>query len=197
MTDAQMTNFLAAIWSEYDEDNPMLIGCLLLYYCGLRISEVIGLRYSDVDFDRKLLTINSAVGYSENGEYMKDVKSKSSNRTFHIPPQVLPVLEKNKKKPSEFVVNISMASFRWRFKKLVEAYELEDAYGKNLTPHGLRHSFGFSAVRAGADISALSKILGHSNQSITLNVYSDNSPDAIRMGMDKITNFFKENDLDG
>ena len=196
MTDEQMNNFLVAVWLEFDEDDPMLIGCLLLYYCALRISEAIGLRYSDIDFDRKLLTVNSAVGYSENGEYMKDPKSKSSQRTFPIPPQVLPILQKNKGKPSDFVCGISMASFRWRFKQFVEAYNLEDAYGKHLTPHLLRHSFGFSSVRAGADIGALSKIMGHSSQAITLNVYSDTSPDAVRAGMDKITNFFKERDLD-
>ncbi len=79
---------------------------------------------------------------------------------------------------------------------MVLDYNLRDAYGKHITMHGLRHSLGYAGVRSGMDIAALSRIMGHSRQSTTLNVYSDTSPDAVKVGMEKLSSFFKKRDLD-
>jgi integrase len=207
MTDAQMNNFLASVWLEFDDEEHrhLLIACLLAYYCGLRRGELCSLRWRNINFNQGTLTVDSAVGIRQGGQYLKDPKNFSSYRQFPIPEQMLKVLKDRydeiKPAPNHFVcgrgeAHLGLTQFNIHFHAFAKKYNLTDAYGTLLTPHLLRHNFGYSAVRSGSDIGALSRILGHANQSITLNVYSDTSPEAVKVGMDKIANFFKERDLD-
>lgn len=208
MTDNQMTDLLQKIWLNYDNSRRrhVLIACLLAYYCGLRRQEIVALRYRDIDFERKMITISSAAALSENGQYLKDPKNRTSFRSFPIPDQLLEVLKRRyqevKPEDSDFVcariknkpMDLSVLSMY--FRELVVENDLKDAYGKSLSLHKLRHNVGYGAIRNGVDAGALSKILGHSNIATTLNVYSDTSPDAVKVGMEKITEFFKKRDLD-
>jgi integrase len=53
------------------------------------------------------------------------------------------------------------------------AYAVKRAGIERITPHDLRHTCASLAVSAGANVLALSKMLGHSKPSITLDVYAD------------------------
>ena len=208
LTDAQMTDYLAAAWLEFDDDKNRhyLIACLLLYYCGMRQGEVCALRNRNIDFEKWIINIDSATALREEGQYLKDPKNKSSIRSFPIPEQIRDLLlkryEETGEDPSSFICSkngkkpLNLFTFQKRFRRMVLDYNLRDAYGKHITMHGLRHSLGYAGVRSGMDIAALSRIMGHSRQSTTLNVYSDTSPDAVKVGMEKLSSFFKKRDLD-
>ena len=69
----------------------MYVGILLAFYAGLRRGEICGLRWTDIDFYRHTITVRSAVGVSNKdvqGNYTKNPKNKSSNRTFPMLPQL-------------------------------------------------------------------------------------------------------------
>ena len=207
MTDAQMKDFLAAVWAEYDnpENYHFLLAYLLAYYQALRRGECCALRWRDIDLESGMLTVSSAVSMRDGGMYMKGPKTATSYRQIPLQPEMWEILKKRYEEIQPeinwFVCgikdwHIGLTQFNVHFKNFVRKYNLRDAYGEYLHPHSLRHNFGYSAVRSGADIGALSRIMGHSNQSITLNVYSDTSPEAVKVGMERISKFFKERDLD-
>ena len=208
LIDNQMTDYLSAVWLELDNDRNRhyLVAFLLMYYCGLRKGEVCALRNRNIDFEKWMINIDSATAIREGGQYLKDPKNKSSIRSFPIPEQIRDLIlqryEETDKNPSSYICSkdtkkpLNLSTIQKKFRKIVVSYNLEDAYGKTITMHGLRHSLGYAGVRSGMDVSALSRIMGHSRQSTTLNVYSDTSPDAVKVGMEKLSNFFKKRDLD-
>ena len=63
---------------------------------------------------------------------------------------------------------------------------IESAGIQRLTFHCLRHTFATNAVSAGMDYYYLSRIMGHSNISITLDTYADFMPDKSRSEMEKL-----------
>ena len=94
----QMDNVLSAVYVDYEPQDPMYVGILLAFYAGLRRGEICGLRWNDIDFYKHTITVRSAVGVSsgKDGDYTKNPKNKSSNRTFPMLPQIEEALKQRK-----------------------------------------------------------------------------------------------------
>ena len=205
LSSKQAEEFLTAVYLQFDQEDWMLIACLLAYYAGLRRGEILGLRWRDIDLNAHTLTVSSSVGLREGGKYTKAPKSKSSIRTFPVVPQLVEALalryEKVKPLPNEFVCGskgsepMSPVSLDMNFKRFRNKYGLVDIYGKPLILHGLRHNLGYIGAKS-MDISSLSHMLGHNNRAITLNVYGDSDKDAMLLASKKLGEAFKETDLD-
>ncbi len=76
------------------EDDKRLFGILLCFYTGLRIGELLGLEWSDISDDCKILTISKTVyrGKNENGEWqlcIDDPKTASSYRLIPLPEHIV------------------------------------------------------------------------------------------------------------
>lgn len=204
LTNEQMDDVLSAVYLNYKQNDPMYIGILLAFYAGLRRGEICGLRWNDIDLTKKTITVRSAVGVSEtgSGDYTKDPKNKSSNRTFPILPQLEEALTAYKAliNPQEhwFVVGtkeqfMHPQHFNRLFAQFVTKNNLVDAYGQKITPHSLRHNFATMGIRAGMDIASLSLIMGHASRAMTLDTYGDANADALALASEKLSDSFKEN----
>lgn len=65
----------------------------------------------------------------------------------------------------------------------------EKAYGKpvpRITPHVLRHTFCTNVQQAGLDVKSLQYLMGHSNASVTLDVYTHSSFDSVERAFEQI-----------
>lgn len=65
----------------------------------------------------------------------------------------------------------------------------EEVYGKpvpKITPHVLRHTFCTNAQQAGLDVKSLQYLMGHSNASVTLDVYTHSSFDSVERAFEQI-----------
>lgn len=173
---------------------------LLAFYSGIRRGEICGLRWRNFDLEHNILSIDTAIGRGYNGAYSKGPKNKSSNRYFMIVPQLAEALKKIKEivkpEPNWFIVGkredfITPERCSQLFDDFVKEYDLKDAYDKKLTLHGLRHNLGALSIKGGVDVASLSKMMGHSKISTTLDTYGDAMKDAMAIANEKLAKQFQ------
>ena len=204
LTNEQMDNVLSAVYLDFEPQDPMYVGILLAFYAGLRRGEICGLRWNDIDFYRHTITVRSAVGVSsgKDGDYTKNPKNKSSNRTFPMLPQLEQALRERYTMidPLDhwYVIGdkdefMRPQFYNRKFNEFVERNQLVDAYGKKIVPHGLRHNFATVGIRAGMDIASLALMMGHASRAMTLDTYGDANADALTLASVKLKDTFNDN----
>lgn len=175
-----------------------LYGILLLLYTGLRIGELLALKWSDIDFRRNVLTVTKSCHDSyQNGAYVKVIdtpKTDTSEREIPLPKQLIPYLKQLKKQNcSGYVIEgkdgklVSMRSYEATFGIILQKLDLPHA-----GPHALRHTFATRALECGMDVKTLSELLGHSDVSVTLRIYFHCLPEHKLAMMNKLGKMLQE-----
>lgn len=183
-----------AILSSYliDSDDPMDTGILMSLYTGMRIGEVCGLKWSDIDFNDGVIIVRRTVqricdGHGSTVLLVGSPKTTGSCRIIPIPKIILNKLSKISKVSDNNIITASQKYsepqfLRKRFKEILAMCGI-----KNVKYHSLRHTFASDCVRLGFDIKALSEILGHASTAMTLDRYAHTSLETKRMYMDRIS----------
>jgi len=144
-----------------------------LYATGLRVSELVNLKTTDIDF-------STGIGWVRSGKGGKD-------RMFVIPKEVLKMLKKNEK--YLFPGKNGKMSIR-NIERLVKKAAEKAGIKKKVTPHTLRHSFATHLLEKGVDIRYIQEMLGHSNISTT-QIYTHVSMRDINRISQLMNEFFK------
>lgn len=154
--------------------------CILLsLYTGLRIGEICGLKWSDTNLDKSILTVRRTVqriSKSHGTELHIDTpKSHSSQRSVPIPAFITELLKTIKSAPENYLLSgnttvIEPRTLQRRFKSVLKKVGLP-----SINYHSLRHMFATNCIRLGFDVKTLSEILGHSSVETTLNRYIHSS----------------------
>lgn len=134
----------------------------LLYATGIRVSEIISLKVSDIDIENKQLICRSS------GK--KRVVPVDSNALHYIKVYLKEArheLVRNKDEKTLFVNYHGKPMTRQGFWKIVKYYKEKAKIDKKITPHTLRHSFAIRLLNKGTDIKVVQKMLGHSDLSTT------------------------------
>ncbi len=196
----QMDELVTAVHEDYVPEDKMYPAIFLAFYGGLRRQEICALRWNDVDFEGGTLTVSSAIGNMKGGNYTKTPKNNSSFRTFPMIPQLQEVLEEvylAKQPKREWYVcgdkdnYMHLSTFSGNFSRFVKRHGLEDAYGKHVISHGLRHNLGAVGIRSEMDIASLALMMGHASRSMTLDIYGDANEDAKLVGAQKLSATFQ------
>lgn len=160
-------------------DDKRLHGILLCFYTGLRIGELLGLTWDDVDFSKGIIRITKTVYREKNDDGIWQLcvdtpKTKASDRVIPLPKYITALLSADKKSAvAPYIVEnkkgerMSIRSYQYLFEKLTER-----AGVRKLNFHTLRHTFATRAIECGMDIKTVADIMGHQNASITLNRYA-------------------------
>ena len=176
---------------------PKLFGITLCLYTGLRVGELLALEWSDIDFASGTLKVGKTCrDVYENGGYKKELdspKSFSSARTIPLPPKIISGLKRLKKcAQSSFVIEgkngkiVPVRCYQSTFCRVLKKLGIP-----HMGIHSLRHTFATRALECGMDVKTLSEILGHSNPSITLNVYAHSLPEHKRAMMNKLVKYLQ------
>ncbi|MFH1425173.1 MAG: tyrosine-type recombinase/integrase [archaeon] len=126
------------------------------YSAGLRISEIINLKWEGIDFNRNLIHIKRAKGKKDR-IVMLSQKVKEALQTFS-----------QNKSGYVFITNRNSKYTQRTIQKIIENAAKNARIKKKITPHTLRHSFATHLLEQGTDIRHRRDLLGHSNISTTL-----------------------------
>lgn len=155
-----------------------------LAYTGLRRGELLGLEWSDIDFENKTISVNKTLVTVNGSLYTQSPKTKRSTRTISLDDATIQVLKnwkleqkkqffKNGVKSKDIVITnikgsyLDFAYFRDELKKFLSAHNL-----KRFSVHSLRHTHASLLFEAGIEPKTISDRLGHSNIQTTLNMYT-------------------------
>ncbi len=134
----------------------------LLYATGMRVTELISLKTTDV---------NLAMGYVECHDASKDriipFGTEAKNSLMNYLAHSRDVMVENKMETALFVNCSGVPMSRQGFWKLIKFYAKKAGIEEDITPHTLRHSFAAHLVENGADLRSVQEMLGHSDISTT------------------------------
>ena len=159
--------------------NPTTLGILLSLYMGLRIGELCGLTWADIDLNAKILSIRRTVqrvksynnGIQKTKIIVSTPKSDTSFREIPIPNFLVRYLQMFQKDNHCYFLSgkeklIEPRTYQYRYKKILSQVGI-----KSHNYHQLRHTFATNCIQNGFDIKTLSVILGHKTVNMTLNRY--------------------------
>ena len=172
---------------------------VILLKTGLRISELCGLTRQDIDFENEVIHVNHQLLYSkEIGYYIETPKTKSGVRDVPMSEEVKQALKRimaERKKTEPIAIDgysgflflngkgypMTNAYYTVTFSNLTKKYNKyhEDSLPK-ITPHILRHTFCTRLANRNMNPKSLQYIMGHSNISITLNLYAHASAENVK-----------------
>ena len=159
---------------------------ILTLFTGMRRGEVLGLEWSDIDFNEGFVHITKSSQYvSSKGIFVKDPKTHSSIRKVGIPDIVINMLKKyktwydaEKEKCGDLWVNSNRLFVTWNgnpmhpdtvtdwFRSFIEKNHLP-----KITFHGLRHTNATLLISKNVDVAVVASRLGHAQITTTLNFY--------------------------
>ena len=159
----------------------------LMSYTGLRQGEALALKWSDIDFENKKITVDKTAVRIKEKQTLQTPKTKNSKRVISIDPTTLSILKSWKKDQikiyfkngkhfegdENFIFTneradwVHIHNFIPYFKRFIADHKL-----KSITPHGLRHTHASLLFSAGVEPKNISDRLGHSTVQITLDLYT-------------------------
>lgn len=167
-----------------NSDSIKEVGILISLYTGLRIGEICALKWEDINFEDKLIYVTHTIQrvYQADNNNTKVIfttpKTQNSIRKIPLAKTLYEKLKPMSKKYSKkaFILTgkenkwVEPMGYRYTYKMLLEKCKIPYK-----SFHCLRHTFATRCISIGMDVKSLSEILGHSNVTVTLNIYVHSS----------------------
>lgn len=191
----------SSISCRFEKNSEMTM--MVALYCGLRIGEVAALRLDDIDFMNRRICVDESLNritiYHDNGEITHPLtygKTKTKRvRYVPISDTLYTMLKAYlDTMPKEYQKDERNPLFINRNGKAMEPRNITYHFRKKLKVlgisgvhfHCLRHTFATRALESGMNIKYCSAILGHSNTSITENIYMHATSDQLQKEIKKM-----------
>ena len=187
LNENECTNLSRQIVRQPASETAAVLFCL---NTGLRLGEVCALRWSDIDFEAKMLTISHTVQrVTQNGKsvlLLQSPKTEAGKRTIPLTAEIILMLQRRRKEHSrEYVFGtdtpLEPRTLQYRFTALLQKCNI-----RRRNFHSLRHTFASRFVALGGDVKSLSEILGHANVRTTMQLYVHPSLEQKRADMELV-----------
>ncbi|WP_019243688.1 MULTISPECIES: site-specific integrase [Bacillus] len=195
----------ACIMNRFPENSTFYIPLQIAFHTGMRASEVCGLTWSNVDFEKKIIKIRSIMILKKGKIDIGTPKTPASKRNILIGAKLLEILKKhknkqeeNKEKYGEYYIESDYVCTREngkivtmdtiKYLSRVINYELMIPFNF----HSLRHTHATMLIEAGVNIKYVQKRLGHDKISTTLDTYSHVTESMEETSIKTFENFIEE-----
>ena len=166
---------IAANLYRLDVRQRTLLG--LMMYTGMRRGEVLGLRWEDIDWEKKTINVTRNVTLAQNTPVITTTKSENGIRTIPITSALETILKENSEQVG-FVVSakadkespLSHTMYNRMWQSISKKIDLHGA-----SAHVFRHTFLTLIASTGADPKTIQAVAGHGDIQITMNRYVDSS----------------------
>lgn len=193
-TESEMLRIVKSVTGEIEAGTYSCLPVLMAVLTGMRMGEILALKWGDVDFVHNIIKVQRNVVKSYDPESRTERMMVGTPKTSHgfreIP--LLPTLRKalrlyggTKPESGNYIVGNSdkprgHTSVRESYSRLLKRNKLP-----TVNFHGLRHTFATLLVESGGDIKTISVMLGHSTVALTLNLYVHPSLESKRKVVNK------------
>lgn len=180
LDERQLLSLLAAI-----RQTRHYVAVLLAALTGMRLGELLALKWSDIDLDCRECQVVRSVQRTDEGLSFKSPKTRRSRRTILLPEMAVTALKAHRAQQNEERLLMGPGyqdldlvfarpdgsiwppmQFSGDFRRLIRRR------GFNIRFHDLRHTHASQLLKAGVPVKVVSERLGHATASITLDVYS-------------------------
>lgn len=182
LTDAQVRNVVTAL-----SGTPLYAPVMIALFTGLRRGEILALRWRHVDLDSKTIAVREALEQTKAGLRFKTSKSDAGQRDVALPDIVVDVLREYRRQRLEERLALGLGKLTADtilFSRLDGGPRTPNTFSKDwakcaagiglaeITFHALRHTHASHLIDAGVDVVRISKRLGHSAPTVTLDTYA-------------------------
>lgn len=190
LTPKQEKTFLQFI-KEDEHFSQFYDGMFILFKTGLRISELCGLTIRDVDLKERTINVHKQLQYTAGKTYIEQTKTNAGTRVLPMSDEVYETFKRvvsGRKKPKveKMIDGVSgflflddkgkpMVAYQWekKFQYSVEKYnKIYKVELPKITPHVCRHTYCSNMAKSGISVKTLQYLMGHSDISVTMNVYT-------------------------
>lgn len=183
----------------------------ILAFTGLRKGELLGLRWKDIDFRNKTLSVKQTLATVENWRLEFQVpKTEKSLRTISLDDETLQVIKRWQLKQKELFLQFGIKALKKGDQLLFTTEENKPYYLdfinhnlklivkehnlKYITPHGFRHTHCSLLFESGASLKEVQVRLGHTDIKTTMDIYAHVSKRQTEETASRFADFMKETD---
>ena len=164
-----------------EKDTIFSLAILLCRGTGIRIGELCGLKWEDIDFTSNTISIRRTISRIPNPDplegqprtvlYIRTPKSHTSMREIPIPQYLVQPLQNKRKEKSQYILTgnemcTEPRNVQKKFKTILRHCNMEDC-----NFHAMRHGFATACLEKGIDCKTVSSILGHASTRTTMDFY--------------------------
>lgn len=195
----KLTEYLINSFTDYE---PYKTAFLIEMYMGLRIGEVLSLKKENIDLMHNVIYVKNTITRDDEGKIIigDTPKTKAGVREVPIPRNIKSEIIEQLKLADVHKENLLFVSNAGTYADPVNVNHVLKRICKKLditdvTSHSLRHTFATRCIEAGMRSVALQRIMGHSNVSITLNIYTSVFNKYKNSELEKVNNYYMNNDI--
>lgn len=204
------------LFLRYAKESQYYVVYVVALGTGMRNGEIRALRWTDVDFDKKVIHVNGTLKYiakAENKYVIDSPKSASSRRDIPMLEHIMNTLKEHRKQ--QLTMRMLLGN-KWRPQVGLENLVFTGRFGRCVTetalyndmrdigdkiradghmfgefhPHSLRHTFATRGLEQGIPPKVMQEILGHTSITMTMDIYSHVLPDKKAEEMGKLAVLF-------
>ncbi|MFW7418703.1 tyrosine-type recombinase/integrase [Vagococcus fluvialis] len=176
---AKKRSLIQHYYSEFD-----LALFRLMAFSGVRVGEALALNWSDIDYENKAVTISKNLSQTKQGYVVSTTKTKKSNRTISLDDRTLLTLKKWHLTQRKLLLHNGFNNNKMIFVNVNNQFiTRNDIYQRStriaqvcnlhsIGCHGFRHTHASLLFESGANFKEVQERLGHTDISMTMNIYT-------------------------